>query len=95
VVVLARDKGKLEILQAELHSDYLEIIPCDIKDKKQLSEIIPRLEADIFINNAGIGYRKNTYEESLEEIEDTIVTNLTAAMRCSRLITPAMIAQKS
>jgi len=95
-VVLARDAEKWRALQAELWADKVTYYPCDIRDRESLTKVFSEIkEIDCLINNSGIGYWENTYEETLEHIEDTIQTNLIGAMRCTRLALPTMIAKKA
>jgi short-subunit dehydrogenase len=80
-------------LQQELWQESIGYFVCDIRNKETLQEVFSQIShIDCFINNSGIGYWENTYEESLEHIEDTIQTNLISAMRCTRLALPKMIA---
>ena len=55
IIAVARRKDRLEKLKEELSTN-VEIICCDITDKKQCKKIAERAsEVDLFINNAGFG----------------------------------------
>lgn len=91
VIVLARNEKKLKTLKSELWINF-EYYVCDIRYKTQLQNVFEQItDIDCLINNSGIWYWKTVYEESLDHIEDTIMTNLIWAIRCTRLALPKMI----
>lgn len=95
VIVLARNEKKLESLKSELWINF-EYYVCDICDKAQLQNSFDQItHIDCFINNSGIWYWESVDKESLEHIEDTIMTNLIGAIRCTRLALPCMIQKKN
>ena len=95
-VVLARDSKKWDALHVQLWANNITYYPCDIRDKNNLTTIFDNIKhIDWLINNSGIWYWENAFEESLEHIEDTIQTNLVGAMRCTKLALQSMIPQKS
>ena len=95
VIVLARNEKKLESLKSELWINF-EYYVCDISNKNQLQNTFKEIiDIDCLINNSGIWYWETVYEESLDHIEDTIMTNLIGAIRCTRLALPIMMKQKN
>ncbi len=96
IIILARNEEAMKEIQNILWADKVSYYVCDIRDKARLTEVFEKINhIDCLINNSGIWYWGNTFEESLNHIEDTIQTNLIGAMRCTRLALPKMMARKS
>lgn len=94
VIVIARNETKLKLLQKELWANFNYFI-WDIRNAEQLEKIFHKIHnINCLINNSAVWYRKETKIESLMEIEDTIMTNLVGAIRCTRLALPNMIQNK-
>jgi len=66
----------------------------DLRDTARTFEIISALDADIVVNNAGLGRGfGNLYEAKLEDIDNTIDTNVRAAIHVLRAALPGMVAR--
>ncbi len=66
----------------------------DLRDTARTFEVISALDADIVINNAGLGRGfGNLYEAKLEDIDNTIDTNVRAAIHVLRASLPGMVAR--
>ena len=91
VHAMARRKQRLDAL-----ADETGCIPhvLDVRDTPRLTEVISALDADIVVNNAGIGRGFGTlHEASREDIDTTIDTNVRAAIHVLRASLPGMIAR--
>lgn len=99
VVLIDRAADRLEALCAELGPDALPLV-VDLLDGKQLSAIMPRIEAlagglDIFHANAG-AYIGGAVAEGDPDAWDRVLNlNINAAFRSVRAVLPHMIARKS
>jgi 3-hydroxy acid dehydrogenase / malonic semialdehyde reductase len=100
LILLARRENKLNELGLELKQkfgiDYY-IIPCDIRNYKELETAFNSLppdwkKIDILINNAGLarGLEK-IHEGTIENWEIMIDTNLKGLLYVSRLVLPGMV----
>jgi len=102
LVLAARSEDKLQELAAELSSAGCEclVIRTDVSDPNDLSELVDRTIAhfgriDILVNNAGVECFRRFENASMEEILQTIETNLTGTILLTRLVVPHMLEQKS
>lgn len=91
VYALARSAEKLRELP-----DSIKTVSLDVADanavQKAFAEIGP---VDVLINNAGIFSSAPFHEESWENIDRIIDTNLKGLMYCTRAALPAMIEKKA
>ena len=92
VHAMARRKKRLDALAEETgcipHAQ-------DVRDTPRLSEVISGLDADIVVNNAGLGRGfGNLHEARPEDIDTTIDTNVRAAIHVLRASLPGMIARR-
>lgn len=88
LVLVARDKPRLEALAATLQRDAgikAEVLPADLTDAGDLVAIERKLEQDpaliFFLNNAGIATMGPQLETPVAAIEKLIALNVTAATR--------------
>lgn len=66
----------------------------DVRDTAQLFQVISGLDADIVVNNAGLGRGfGNLHEATLEDIDTTIDTNVRAAIHVLRASLPGMLSR--
>lgn len=92
LVLVARDKAKLEILADRLRQENgisVDVLPADLTQASDLAQVEARLREDtqigILINNAGIAQSGSFTEQTPESIESLIALNVTALTRLTRL----------
>jgi NAD(P)-dependent dehydrogenase (short-subunit alcohol dehydrogenase family) len=67
----------------------------DITDEKQVQEKLKNIEIYGLVNNAGIANTKLLHEETYEDINRIVNTNLIGSLNISRAVIPKMIENKS
>ena len=98
LVLVARDKARLEELAEQLRSAYgisVEVLPADLGDRAQLATVEARLAdrerpVDLLVNNAGFGMKDKFLANSVEDeqrMQDVLVT---AVLRLSHAALGAM-----
>ena len=102
VAIAARSQQKLLDAQEalDLQGNQAIFVPTDVTDTRQLRNLVrettDRLGSiDVLVNNAGIETYRDFHELSIEEIEETIIVNLTAALQLTRLVLPGMLRSMS
>jgi NADP-dependent 3-hydroxy acid dehydrogenase YdfG len=91
VYALARSVEKLQELP-----DSIKTVPLDIADADAVQKVFSEIGSiDVLINNAGIFSSAPFHEESWENIDRIIDTNLKGLMYCTRAALPAMIDKKA
>jgi 3-hydroxy acid dehydrogenase/malonic semialdehyde reductase len=91
VHAMARRQQRLEAL-AEETGCIVQVL--DVRDTSRTVDIIGALDADIVVNNAGLGRGfGNLHEASLEDIDTTIDTNVRAAIHVLRASLPGMLSR--
>jgi 3-oxoacyl-[acyl-carrier protein] reductase len=99
VFVSARRTRELEKLNNELEIEKLSvtIFPCNVASSSNVDQTIKKINSlqsiDCLINNAGITSFKAVEENSIQEINDIINTNLLGSIYTIRLILPYFIKQ--
>ncbi len=99
VFVSSRRKSELERLNTELKEENLsaEIFPCNIASSTNVDQTVKKILAnnniDCLINNAGITSFKLAEENSINEIDDIIHTNLLGPIYSIKAVLPSMIKQ--
>lgn len=99
VFVSSRRKSELERLNTELNNENLsvEIFPCNIASSSNVNQTTKKILAinniDCLINNAGITSFKLAEENSINEIDDIISTNLLGPIYSIKSVLPSMIKQ--
>lgn len=97
VAASARTKDALNRLKKELAVDKksIETFPVDVADYKQVNETVSKIENDFeidcLINNAGATTFKLAKNNSLEEIDKILSTNLNGAIYAIQSVLPKMI----
>lgn len=98
VFASARRVAELERINAELESDKLsvEIFPCNVASYTNVDQTVKKILAsgkiDCLINNAGITSFKLAEDNSINEINDVINTNLLGSIYTIKAVLPQMIA---
>lgn len=98
VFASARRISELERINTELESDKLsvEIFPCNVASQSNVDQTVKKILAngkiDCLINNAGIASFKLAEDNSINEINDVINTNLLGSIYTIKAVLPQMIA---
>jgi 3-oxoacyl-[acyl-carrier protein] reductase len=101
VFVSSRRKIELDRLNNELKEENLSvgIFPCNIASSTNVDQTVKKILAnnkiDCLINNAGITSFKLAEENSLNEINDIIHTNLLGPIYAIKSVLPSMIKQEN
>jgi len=98
LVLVARDKVKLESLAARLQQEnniFVDVLPADLTQTADLTKVEARLREDdrisILVNNAGIAQSGRFLEQTPELIERLIALNVTALTRLSCAVAPRFV----
>lgn len=99
VLVSSRRKSELDRLNNELENENLsvEIFPCNIASSSNVDQTVKKIlsnnRIDCLINNAGITSFKLAEDNSTNEIDDIIHTNLLGPIYSIKSVLPSMIKQ--
>lgn len=96
LILVSRDREKLENVQKSLSGKKIEIIPMDLEiaeNCKKLHEMTG--DIDILINNAGFGVFGNFTETDLDKEISLINTNITAVHILTKLYLKDMVKKNS
>ncbi|EJL02745.1 MULTISPECIES: SDR family oxidoreductase [Pseudomonas] len=95
LVLVARDKARLETLAARLRADSgvaVEVLQADLTQPADLTAVETRLRDDqqigVLINNAGIAQSGGFVQQTAEAIERMITLNVTALTRLAAAVAP-------
>lgn len=98
LVLVARDKAKLETLAERLRQENaisVDVLPADLTQTRDLAAVEARLREDsrigILINNAGIAQSGSFTEQTPDSIESLIALNVTALTRLASAIAPRLV----
>jgi len=98
LVLVARDKAKLEILAARMRQENaisVDVLPADLTQTNDLAAVEARLREDtrigILINNAGIAQSGSFTEQTPDSIESLIALNITALTRLASAVAPRLV----
>ena len=101
LVLVARDKARLEALAAELRSGgaQSEVLVADLTQSADVVQVEKKLENDgaltFFLNNAGIATVEPHLHTKVETIDRLVALNVTAATRLALAAGRAFTARKS
>jgi short-subunit dehydrogenase len=101
LVLVARDKARLEALATELQAQgaVSEILVADLSQSDDVRRVEEKLAADpaimLFLNNAGIATVEPQLQTPVETIEKLITLNVTTAIRLALAAGRAFTARKS
>jgi len=101
--LIARREDRLKALADELESEYgskVAVASCDILNPVEIEQTMRDLHArlggiDILINNAGVTKQAPAVEQTLEDWDQVVNTNLRGAWLCALAATKLMIADKT
>jgi 3-oxoacyl-[acyl-carrier protein] reductase len=97
VYVSARRVTELDRLKKELKKEKLdaEIIPCNVASSQNVDQAVKKIlsenSIDCLVNNAGITSFKLAEDNSINEIDDIIKTNLLGSIYAIKSVLPDMI----
>ncbi|MBZ5737282.1 SDR family NAD(P)-dependent oxidoreductase [Nocardioides mangrovi] len=91
LVLVARDRARLEEEAAELRASYdvaVEVLPADLVDREELATVEARLAdadrpVDLLVNNAGFGLKKRFLDNSADAEEAMLDVLVTSVLRLS------------
>ncbi|MDE1766103.1 MAG: SDR family oxidoreductase [Thaumarchaeota archaeon] len=102
VVLVSRNKDKLEQVAKELSEYRSEVLVCvcDVSQKDQVAQMSKQVlekfgTVDILVNNAGFGIYGNFNDVKIEETESQMSTNYLGMTYCTKAFLPKMMEQKS
>ncbi|ROL70921.1 SDR family oxidoreductase [Pseudomonas protegens] len=97
LVLVARDRARLDALAARLHSEHgvaVEVMKADLTQLSDLTTVEARLRDDarigILINNAGAALSGNFIEQSTDSVAQLVALNTTALVRLASAIAPRL-----
>lgn len=95
VVAVARSRGDLEELEGEIRAAGGECTPvsADITDGAAVERALGGIEADVLVNNAGVGYLKPFLEITPAEWQQMLEVNLSGIYHVTRALLPGMMAR--
>lgn len=98
VILSARREDRLRALADELDTE-THLLPLDVRDPKAVESAIEGLpgtwkEIDVLLNNAGLARGlKPVYEQTPEEIDEVVDTNVKGVLYLTQAVVPGMIAR--
>lgn len=97
LVLVARDKGRLDALAARLretHNVAIDVLQADLTQQADLAAVEARLREDarigVLINNAGMAQSGSFVQQGAQDIERLITLNTTALTRLAAAIAPRL-----
>lgn len=95
LVLVARDKARMEDLAERLHRDSgvaIDIIQADLTAPEQVRAVEARLRGDarigILVNNAGTNIGGSFSDQSTDDIERLVTLNSTSVLRLASAVSP-------
>jgi 3-oxoacyl-[acyl-carrier protein] reductase len=97
VVAIARSRDELDSLAAEIASQGGDCHPIvlDITQPDAVAAALANVDAQVLVNNAGVGYLKPFLELTRDEWTQMVDLNFNALFDVTRALLPRMIARKS
>jgi len=91
VIILGKDKQKVEKAKKLLNSPLVSTLVCDLRDQKQIEAVVKNIkDIDVLINCAGIIAYHPLEKHDVQNIKDVIDTNLLGTVFMTRAILPIM-----
>jgi NAD(P)-dependent dehydrogenase (short-subunit alcohol dehydrogenase family) len=101
LVITARHCERLESAAEALRSTGARVlaVPCDITDSAAVERLFSRAAGefgrlDVLVNNVGRSARGRALDTTPEEFQQSLELNFLAAVRCTRLAMPQLIASR-
>ncbi len=102
LILVARDKAKLDALATKLAKDTgrkVEVLAADLNAKADLHRVEERLKSDqsitMLVNNAGFGSAGPLLTSNIDQMDAMIQLDVVALTRLSLAATPAFVARKN
>ena len=102
LILVARSEDKLKILANELinkHGIDIDVYPINLKDDVAVLVLIKNFlkqtarPIDLLINNAGLGYYSDFWNQSDQQLQEMLLVNINALIRLTRAVLPSMLAR--
>ncbi|MCQ9426473.1 SDR family oxidoreductase [Pseudomonas sp. LJDD11] len=97
LVLVARDKSRLDALSARLREKYsvvVDVVQADLTQTSELATVEARLREDarigILVNNAGAAQSGSFVDQSTDSVASLVALNTTALVRLSSAIAPRL-----
>ncbi|MFY0732321.1 SDR family NAD(P)-dependent oxidoreductase [Pseudomonas sp. NFX15] len=98
LVIVARDRERLEALATRLQGEYgiaVDVVQADLTNVNELATVEKRLKEDtqigVLINNAGIGQSGTFTEQTVDSIDSLLSINITAVTKLAAAIAPRLV----
>ena len=98
LVVVARDKARLDALAARLHAETgvtVDVIQADLAKDEYLASVEARLREDarigVLVNNAGLSVAGRFDRQSASDIAQLLAVNTTAVLRLVHAVSPRFV----
>lgn len=97
ILAVARDTAQLDAVRADVEraGGACRTIPLDVTDAASVTRELGAVDADLLVNNAGVGVIKPMTDMSPEEWRCMIDVNVNALFHVTRALLPAMLARGS
>jgi 3-oxoacyl-[acyl-carrier protein] reductase len=97
IVAVARTESELLTLVAEIESrgGSARALPLDVTDPAAVASALQGVDAQVLVNNAGIGIMKPFLELTREEWTRMFQLNVTALADVTRAVLPGMVARRA
>jgi NADP-dependent 3-hydroxy acid dehydrogenase YdfG len=93
IVAVARSGAELEALAAEIRRSggTCDVLQLDVSNAGDVAQALGRVQADVLVNNAGVGFLKPFLELTPEEWRTMVDVNFNALYHVTRALLPGMI----
>jgi short-subunit dehydrogenase len=102
LILVARDKARMEAVAARLHASTgraIEVLPADLTNRDELAHVVRRLADDaaitMLINNAGSSLNGGLLQNGPAELEKLIALNITAPTLLAAAAAKAFVQRKA
>jgi hypothetical protein len=100
LLLIARDAERLQAAARRIEADtgrQVEVLSADLTKREDVLRVERRLQADeniaLLVNNAGVGGTQPLVQSDVDKLEQMVQLNVTALVRLTRAIAPALVAR--